>query len=293
MRRTGHLTGNHRDVSAYYDRNTKRFLRFSGGNGALHRKLWTAQVHTASEALQSVHSIILHILQRELVDFLPQAPVDGEPVLAGIRIIDVGCGVGETMFQLAKHMDAEFTGITLSPVQVQIAGERAVERALEKRCTFQTADILDFHTDSRFHVVIALESFSHIGNTRGFFEQASHLLERRGLLVLIDDVKAEDRTQGKEALRWIGRFERGWHLHGLRTAEYIHSCANGAGLKMIENRDLTRFIRVRPLLQVLLRPLLYFPLPGYYRDNLRGGIALQVCTHRGFTRYRCMVFKKD
>jgi SAM-dependent methyltransferase len=250
-------------------------------------------VHTASEALQSVHSIILNILQRELEDLLPHAPTNGKPVLDGIRIIDVGCGVGETMFQLAKHMDAEFTGITLSPVQAQIAGERAVERALEERCTFQTADILDFHTDSRFHGAIALESFSHIGNTRGFFEQVSRFLERKGVLVLIDDVKAEDCEQGGRALRWIRRFERGWHLHGLCSAEYIHSCAYGAGLKMIENRDLTRYIHIRPLLLALLLPVLFFPLPGYYRDNLRGGIALQVCTHRGFTRYRCMVFKKD
>jgi len=132
-----------------------------------------------------------------------------------------------------------------------------------------------------------------IGTRRGFFEQVSHLLERGGLLVLIDDVKAENCTQSEEALRWIGRFERGWHLHGLCTAAYIQSCAYASGLKMIENRDLTRFIRIRPLLLALLRPVLFVPLPRYYRDNLRGGIALQVCTHRGFTRYRCMVFKKD
>jgi SAM-dependent methyltransferase len=259
----------------------------------MHRKLWADHVHTAADALQSVHGIILKILERELAGFMPQTQGDRQPGAPGLRIVDVGCGVGETMFQLATHMDAEFTGITLSPLQVQIARERAVERALEKRCIFHAADILDFHTERRFHGAIALESFSHMANSMGFFEQASRLLERNAVLVLIDDVKIEGCEQSSKALRWIDRFEKGWHLHGLCTAGYIRSCAHSTGFEMVENRDLTPFIRIRPLLLLLLRPVLAVPLPWFYRDNLRGGISLQVCTHRGFTQYRCMVFKRN
>jgi hypothetical protein len=42
-----------------------------------------------------------------------------------------------------------------------------------------------------------------------------------------------------------------------------------------------------------MRPLLHIPLPWYFWDNVRGGIALQFCTRMGYTRYRCMVFRKE
>jgi hypothetical protein len=62
---------------------------------------------------------------------------------------------------------------------------------------------------------------------------------------------------------------------------------------LIENRDLTSLIRVNPLLLFFRSPLLFIPLPWYFRDNVRGGTALQLCTRRGYTRYHCLVFRKS
>jgi cyclopropane fatty-acyl-phospholipid synthase-like methyltransferase len=286
MRQLKNRQHTHGDVAAYYDRNTQRFLRFSSGSGALHRKLWPPQVHNATEALQHVNQIILDICKRELAIY--EATAERE-----MRILDVGCGVGESVFHLAEYVDADFTGVTLSPVQVRVARERAAARFLSQRCTFHEVDILDFHPASPFHGAFAVESFSHVGNARTFFEALSRLLRRNGVFVLIDDMKAENREHDPAALRWIERFEKGWHLHGLTTSRHVQTCAKEAGFTLMEDRDLTSFIRVNTAMLLLARPVLYIPLPLYLRDNLRGGHALQHCIKRGFTCYRCMVFKKE
>jgi SAM-dependent methyltransferase len=281
-----------RDIAGYYDRNTRKFLRFSRG-GALHRKLWPPEVHSKTESLLYVNRIILGSLEKVLgnLTVLQESREGGEK---RIRIIDLGCGVGGTVLWLAEHMDAEFFGITLSPVQVVIANERTVRQGLAKRCLFQTGNILDVQQpDGSFHGAVAVESFSHVESAGNFFEQVSRLLVEGGVLVLIDDVRDEAGECGPRSVRWIRRFERGWHLHGLTTVDCIVSCALRSGLTLIENRDLTSLIRVHPSVMYLLSPLLFVPVPLYFLDSLRGGIALQFCTKRGCIRYRCMTFRKE
>src|SRR4030081_454548 len=43
----------------------------------------------------------------------------------GSKILDVGCGIGGSSIYLAKKYKAEVTGITISPVQVEMARKRA------------------------------------------------------------------------------------------------------------------------------------------------------------------------
>ena len=42
----------------------------------------------------------------------------------GVRILDVGCGMGGSSIHLAKKLKALVTGITISPVQLDMARER-------------------------------------------------------------------------------------------------------------------------------------------------------------------------
>jgi tocopherol O-methyltransferase len=283
----------YQDVTQYYDRNTPRFLRFSRGSGALHRKLWPPEVRNEAEALLYVNSIILDILKNALGDMI--LPPDGKDSRgkSRTRIIDLGCGVGGTVFWLADRIDAEFVGITISPVQAEIARNSAGLRDLHRRCSFQKADMLDFEPEGRFHGAVAVESFSHGRDAAGFFKQASHLLLKGGVLILIDDVRTESRERHTRDGTWTRRFARGWHLHSLMSVDHITQCALESGLHLIENRNLTPLIRVHPALLFFLRPLQLIPLPWYFWDNIRGGIALQFCTRKGFTQYRCMTFRKD
>src|ERR1700724_997011 len=59
--------------------------------------------------------------QLQLIEHLAQLA----EVKRGADILDVGCGFGASSIYLAKHFNATVTGITISPVQVEMANQAA------------------------------------------------------------------------------------------------------------------------------------------------------------------------
>jgi SAM-dependent methyltransferase len=70
------------------------------------------------------------------------------------RVLEIGCGTGEQILYLAAQRPAaEFVGVDISPLNIDIAARAAVARAAA-RVTFRTADFMKYD-DSRFDVIIA------------------------------------------------------------------------------------------------------------------------------------------
>ncbi|MEM7655437.1 MAG: methyltransferase domain-containing protein [Bacteroidota bacterium] len=112
-------TSNHTDqVQDYYDRNTDRFLKLGkhGGSLNIHQALWADGIETQEEAVSYSNRLVL-----EEVIQLSQARLG-----KSIRVLDLGCGVGASLLYVAKHFEgeADFQGVTLSPVQAQLAQDR-------------------------------------------------------------------------------------------------------------------------------------------------------------------------
>jgi ubiquinone/menaquinone biosynthesis C-methylase UbiE len=80
---------------------------------------------------------------------LPEAMVATERMLAdeggfrpGMRVLDIGCGVGGPALNIAEHSGAHVTGVNIVPHQVEIARRRAAERGLSERTHFEVADAM-------------------------------------------------------------------------------------------------------------------------------------------------------
>src|SRR5262245_11376225 len=86
----------------------------------------------------------------------------------GARVLDVGCGLGGSALWLARHLGCTVTGITISPVQVQMAAERARTENLGDRVRFLHMDAsqLDLAPES-FDVVWVIECSEHIDDKAG------------------------------------------------------------------------------------------------------------------------------
>lgn len=146
----------------------------------------------------------------------------------GCTILDVGCGFGGTALYLAKKLGAKVTGITISPVQVEMANTSAERERADATFLLMDAEEMDF--DQRFDVVWSTESVSHFQNVPKFFAAAANVLKPSGILALTDWFQKEQLTAA-ENKKFIEPIEKSMmvQLHTMRSYEEW-TRANGLNL---------------------------------------------------------------
>ncbi len=274
-------------VAQYYDRSTRRFLVMGGSGAALaiHRPLWAEGVKTPAMAAAHVNTLIA--AQAEAVLGRPPAVV-----------VDLGCGVGGTLFHLARRWpEAGLCGITLSAEQVRLAEAHAKALGLEARCRFLRSDFLLPMTLPRADLVIAVESHVHAPSAARFLTAALRHLRPGGVLVLVDDMLAEppDRLDAAQARR-LAQFRRGWRLGHVPDCARLEAEARALGFGLVDSQDLTRYLRLDRIRDRALRmagPLAdRLGLEGLaVCGNMIGGNALTESYRAGQMRYRLLALQ--
>lgn len=263
-------------IAAYYDANTPSFMKLGGSHraGAIHRQLWLEHVHSTEQALEALHALVA----QELAPALPPS---------GGRVLDLGCGVGGALTWLVRHLNIHTTGITLSPVQARMAGERIQSLGLEQRCQVKLGNMLDLPKDlGVFDGALAIESFSHATDADAFFGAASRALKPGARLVISDDFLVSDSPPSHEAARWIEQFRSGWHFPNLITLQEAQDSAERHGFRLFGMRKLTPYLRLaNPWLMHAAGLLMSLPLRCKVWQSWRGSVALQICLHNGWTEY--------
>jgi cyclopropane fatty-acyl-phospholipid synthase-like methyltransferase len=211
------------------------------------------------------------------------------------RVVDLGCGVGASLCYLAERLPIRGTGVTLSPVQAQMATARISAAQLSATVTCIEGDytalpVAAGNTDLAY----AIESFVHGPSPARFFEQCGRLLRPGGTLVICDDFSRGPREP--HAARAIDRFRHGWHINTLITGSELRALAHAAGFEREDTVDLTPFLelgRARDRAIAVIAALLErLPIDRTRVDYLLGGSALQTCLARGWIGYDFVVFRR-
>jgi tocopherol O-methyltransferase len=163
--------------------------------------------------------------QVQLIEHLAQ--VAG--IQPGRTILDAGCGFGGTAIYLAKKFGAKVTGITISPVQVEMANRAAARERADAKFVLMDAEEMKF--DQKFDVVWSTESVSHYKDVPKFFASAARFLEPAGILAITDWLKKEKLTAAENKkfidpieksmmveLRTMGEYEEWMRAGGLNFA---------------------------------------------------------------------------
>jgi tocopherol O-methyltransferase len=111
----------------------------------------------------------------------------------GERVLDVGCGMGGSSLWLDREIGARTTGITLSPVQVEIARQRAREQGARSEFLLMDAETMEFSVV--FDVVWLVGALTHFEEQGKFLERATGLMAKGSRLALFDwmlDESVED-----------------------------------------------------------------------------------------------------
>lgn len=172
------------------------------------------------------------VAQLQLTEYLAELA----NVQIGSTVLDIGCGFGASSLYLAQHYNARATGITISPVQVEMARKAAVAAQLDARFLLMDAEALDFPL--QFDLLWSVESISHYHDHRSFFANAARFLKPGGTFALTDWFKRAGLST-VQTRKFIEPIERGMYVD-LETMDDYESHLVAGGLQIGHRQDLTR-----------------------------------------------------
>ena len=174
------------------------------------------------------------LMARHFATRLKGGEDDGRP-LAGLRLLDIGCGGGLLSEPLAR-LGANVTGIDPAPGNIAAAERhaRAIDVPVDYRT--ETAEALVEAQDS-FDVVLAMEVVEHVPQPDAFVATACSLVRPGGLLVL----STLNRTAKSFLLAIVGaEYLLGWVPRGTHrwsqflTPEELAAPVRAAGLRVLD-----------------------------------------------------------
>ncbi len=286
-------------VKNYYEKNTRRFLWFhrDAATKSIHQPLWKEAHFTLKEAVYYANELVLQ-------------KIKNYPTKEKLTIIDLGCGVGSSLFYLADHLsqNATYYGISISDTQINFAKKEVINRTktipLTSTFNFITADFTQLPTNiPSVDIAFSIEAFVHASAAEKYLEQISHRLKKGGKLILIDDFLKDgiDREQlNMKGQKAITDFEYGWMVNSLKTKEELADIAADYSLQIIEEEDLTPYMRNGTLKHQWIRFLVFsfrwlyelLPTKSPYFRSWIGGKGKQYCLKHGIIQYKKIVLRK-
>jgi len=100
------------------------------------------------------------------------------------KILDIGCGWGSLAIDIAKSINCEVTGITLSENQFDYCVKKAKELNIENQVRFKLIDYRELN--EKFDRIVSVGMFEHVGRKfyKKFFKKVEKLLNEDGVSLI-------------------------------------------------------------------------------------------------------------
>ncbi len=113
----------------------------------------------------------------------------------GMQVLDVGCGVGGPMGDMARHSGASFVGINNNAYQIERA--KLHTRDVQSQCSFIHGDYMQIpERDDRFDAAFAIESMPHAPDKAGAFREIFRVLRPGACFAGYEGASPENSTRG-------------------------------------------------------------------------------------------------
>jgi ubiquinone/menaquinone biosynthesis C-methylase UbiE len=152
---------------------------------------------------------------------------------AGMRVLDVGCGIGGSARHLAAERGCHVTGIDLTRDYIEVATALAERTGLANRVTFDhgSATELPYEPDS-FDIVWTEHVQMNIANKAAFYGEIARVLKPGGHL-LFHDIFSSGGSEPWYPVPWAGDTS----ISFLARADTLPDILETAGLQMLEWED--------------------------------------------------------
>jgi MPBQ/MSBQ methyltransferase len=153
----------------------------------------------------------------------------------GLRVLDVGCGLGGSARYLAAEYGCRVVGIDLTREYIDVANDLAARVGLGGKVEFRQASALELpFQDAEFDVVWTEHVQMNIADKRAFYGELARVLKRRGKLVF-HDIFAGRGGAVHFPVPWAETQD----ISFLATVEEAGAVLEGLGLRFVDRADRT------------------------------------------------------
>jgi len=131
---------------------------------------------------ESLQTVIAPLID----DLLPLVPGLREKLEAGIRVLDVGCGSGYAMVQMAKEFpNSRFKGYDLSPEAIERGKERAKELGLNN-INLEAKNVAEFNDEKKFDLIMTFDAVHDQADPARVLTNIERALKDEGIYFMQD-----------------------------------------------------------------------------------------------------------
>ena len=160
----------------------------------------------------------------------------------GMKVLDVGCGVGGPMRNMAMFSGANIEGITINHYQVKIGNKYNETNGLAHLCKSVQGDFQNLPWPNEyFDAAYEIEATCHSPDRVVTFGGVNRVLKKGGLFAGYEWVVTDKYNPlNKDHVRIKEGIEVGNGLPTLATPQHIVECMEKAGFEVIDHYDANR-----------------------------------------------------
>lgn len=253
-----------------------------------YEKLWGQHIHhgywvTGKESKEEAAQNLIELL------------IEKSQLKTDSKVLDVGCGIGGTSIYLARKYNCKVTGITISPVQVEMATKAAEQLQIKNKPNFKVEDANNITINEKFDIIWSVEMISHLNNRQNLFKRASELLKTGGRMCITDWL-ADDLLSSTDKKKFIDPIEKGMLVSLPTLSEYKEHIDNN-GFRLIYYEDISQQVaRTWDITSEAIKPRALWSLASQHSKEfiefLQSFKAMRNGFKSGAFRYPAMVLEK-
>ncbi|MCS6914499.1 MAG: methyltransferase domain-containing protein [Myxococcales bacterium] len=157
----------------------------------------------------------------------------------GMRVVDLGCGVGGPMRNIARFSGATIVGVNNNAYQIRRGTRQTEEARLSHLCSFVQSDFLHLPMpDETFDAAYAIEAICHAPDKRQAFAEILRVLKRGALFACYDWCLTARYDPANPAHREIKKgIEEGNALPDIATIDETLAAVREAGFELLAAED--------------------------------------------------------
>ena len=158
-----------------------------------------------------------------------------------MKILDIGCGVGGPLFEIARYSGATLVGLNINAYQLAKGRHTLMRKGLRERCSFVRGDFMDIPVaDRSFDAAYALEATAHAPDKFRVFSEIFRTLKPGGSFIAVEWCLTDRHDPDNPKHRRLkDGIIIGNGLPFIATGREVVAAIEAAGFEVVAARDAT------------------------------------------------------